>query len=401
MSCSETVVDFDLSTSVANSTQTNVYACADLCSVSRMCFVAVFNRTDGNCMWSNNQPASFTFRQAADLDVAVVDPVSQLKVGYDTACLYGNLTTVTIYNGMQALIYCGLDVLAPDYCPQGNSSCPSHATSPQQCLDICSESHPLCWAVAYDPTLITGYANCYLKDTMPTTNEFRLTGSLNTAEYNGAILHAALVTVKNGTSIPIECTDLAEVTAKDGQTFILSCNSYQLGNDLWVLHEDSLQSCIDGCVTWDNGTCVGVVYDAQLGNGWENCYLKNATTLTTYSTSMTLALAGSRSGSTPGNSSSTGGSTGSSTGGSKGGSKAWIAGPVVGGLVALVAVAYAVFWCRKRSTSSSGSGRWEKGPQPRVEVGGKIPRWELEGREQQYPGEMEGRGQQHPGEMPG
>jgi len=34
-----------------------------------------------------------------------------------------------------------------------------------------------------------------------------------------------------------------------------------------VLQEDSLQSCINGCVTWDNGTCVGVVYDAQLGNG--------------------------------------------------------------------------------------------------------------------------------------
>ena len=117
------------------------------------------------------------------------------------------------------------------------------------------------------PTLITGYANCYLKDTMPTTNEFRLTGSLNTAEYNGAILHAALVTVKNGTSIPIDCTDFTEVTAEDGQTFILSCNSNQLGNDLWVLQEDSLQSCINGCVTWDNGTCVGVVYDAQLGNG--------------------------------------------------------------------------------------------------------------------------------------
>ena len=111
---------------------------------------------------------------------------------------------------------------------------------------------------------------------------------------------------------------------------------------------------------------------------------------------MTLALAGSRNDSTPGNSSSTGGSKGRSMGGSK----AWIAGPVVGGLVALVAVAYAVFWWRKRSTSS-GSGRWKKGAQPRAEVGGKIPRRELEGSEQQYPGEMEGRERQYPGELEG
>ena len=385
MSCSETIVDFDFSTSVANSTQTDIYACANHCSISRMCYFAVFNNTDKNCMWSN-KPVSFTFTQDVEIDVAAVDPTTQLTVQYDTACPYANLTTVTTYNGMEAEVYCGLDNLAPDYCPTGNSSwvCPSHATSFQQCLDICSESHPLCWGIAYDPTLITGYANCYLKNSLPTPDELPLTGALNTAQYNGAILHAAVVTEKNGSSIPINCTNDAEINAQDGQTFVTFCNLTQLDNDLWQVHENSLQSCIDECVTYNGEKCVAVVYDPQLNNGWENCYLKNSTTVNTQSVGMTLALVSTSSGSIPSSSGSPGGSQGSSTGGSK----AWIAGPVIGGIFVLVAAAYGIFWWRKRSTSSRNRTS-EQHPQRRAKVEGRTPGWEMDERRQRmYLSEM-------------
>ena len=363
----------------------DIYACANHCSISRMCYFAVFNNTDKNCMWSN-KPVSFTFTQDVEIDVAAVDPTTQLTVQYDTACPYANLTTVTTYNGMEAEVYCGLDNLAPNYCPTGNSSwvCPSHATSFQQCLDICSESHPLCWGIAYDPTLITGYANCYLKNSLPTPDELPLTGALNTAQYNGAILHAAVVTEKNGSSIPINCTNYAEINAQDGQTFVTSCNLTQLGHDLWQMHEGSLQSCIDECVTYNGEKCVAVVYDPQLNNGWENCYLKNSTTVNTQSVGMTLALVSTSSGSIPSSSGSPGGSHGSS----KGGPKAWIAGPVIGGIFVLVAAAYGIFWWRKRSTSSRNRTS-EQHPQRRAKVEGRTPGWEMDERRQRmYLSEM-------------
>ena len=214
--------------------------------------------------------------------------------------------------------------------------------------------------------------------------------------YGNATLHSAVVTVKNGTSIPINCTNNAQLTAKDGQIFVTSCNINQTNNDLWQIHEETIEDCLDTCASWDGGDCKAVVYDTRRINGWENCWLKNGTSVGVTVTGMTLAVMGSNSGSSgsnPGN--------GGSAGESKTASKAWIAGPVIGVIVVLGAVAYGMTWRRKRS-ASPGTEKYEKGSGLRGGVAGKPPVWGSEGIEQRRPlNEMDGEQRVYPGEMDG
>jgi hypothetical protein len=329
-------------------------------------------------------------------DALIVSPSTQLIDGYDTTCPYTDMAQIKTNNNMPATVYCGIDLVGSDYCPNGNGTCHNHVTSLEQCLEICSQSHPLCWGASFDPTLITGWGNCYLKGQSIAEEQFTVTGPDNTEVYHGAILHSAVVEGKNGTDIAVNCSDRAEVNTI-GETFVTVCNSDQSGNDLWSYHEDTLEACVSKCANWSStgGECVAVTYDAQVLNGWENCYLKYATGVTVTATNRTLAVAKSV------EQANSGGSGGSS------GSKAWIAGVVVGVVAPLCGLVGIFLWLRRRKRmnradsndvakdgyekaelpTSFGSPRQQKiSEMYGVDKG--TPRWELDGSSK--PSEMPG-----------
>ena len=97
---------------------------------------------------------------------------------------------------------------------------------------------------------------------------------------------------------------------------------------------------MDACVANKDG-CTAVLYTSDLENGYENCHLQKTTNEVIDSATATYAVIAS--------SKSNNGSAGSSP------SKAWIAGPVIGGIVALAAIGYAIFWWRRRTAAKASA----------------------------------------------
>jgi PAN domain len=326
----------------------DVYACLDQCSMSRpRCFGVAYTIANGAC-WLKTAGIVNSPQISSDNGThsALVNPTSQLNVT-NTDCPFNNGSPQLIDSGLNFTIHCNQDFGGGDYCPNspiGNSTgCPFHTNSLSECMQLCSEAHPLCSGVSYNPDMIDGYANCYLKN--DTSVGFKL--------QSGLVVHSAVVNIANLTS---NCTQGASITS-NGKSYNQNCNQNRPGHDLSVYHDTSLDKCLDTCATWTAGgqSCVGVVFDAYMEMGWENCYVKNATGTPLYNTTATFALLST----TQDNSSSDGGGGSSS-------SKAWIAGPVIGGLVAIAVIAAVVFFCLRRRRTRTGPGpeAYEKTWQP-------------------------------------
>ena len=320
MHCDTNIPNYDFTDPTSLVTD-DVYACMAQCSVARPeCYGVAFNVPDGFCYLKKEGIGNSTLL-TGDIAThsALVIPTSQLS-STDTSCPFTSSSLQSTDNGMQFDIECGQDILGGDYCPTGNSSCPFHASSLGECMALCSQSHPLCSGVSFNPDMIVGYANCYPKNNL---------ASQAFTTHTGFVIHSAVAKITNGTS---NCTDQARVSAS-GKSYTTNCNQNQAGNDLTVYHDTSLDRCLDTCATWTSGSCIGVVFDAHMDLGWQNCYLKNGTSTPQYNTSATFALLS--------NSTSSASSSSSS-------SKAWIAGPVVGGIVVLALLAGFFIWMKRR-----------------------------------------------------
>jgi hypothetical protein len=156
--------------------------------------------------------------------------------------------------------------------------------------------------------------------------------------------HSAVFQIQNYTS---NCTDNGKATAANNHVYGLQCNQNRPGNDLTVYHEVSLQKCIENCATYENGKCVGVVFDENMELGFENCYLKSGAGTPNYNSTAVFALATGTKDTATTSPSSSPGSINPSSGS---GSKAWIAGVVVGVVAALVLVTGFIVWKKRRAT---------------------------------------------------
>ncbi|KAI9666568.1 MAG: hypothetical protein M1821_004504 [Bathelium mastoideum] len=141
------------------------------------------------------------------------------------------------------------------------------------------------------------------------------------------------------------CTNGTNYTSPNAAEFEISCNTdIPTAANLVTHHVQNLTACTDLCATYTNSsgvTCHGAVFDSTLENGYQNCYLKSQLASTIISNGfhyvqLTRAANGSATNSDPSHHSSSSSS------------HAWIAGPVVGGIVGLAAIAGVLFWLQRR-----------------------------------------------------
>ena len=209
-------------------------------------------------------------------------------------------------------------------------------------MELCSQTHPLCKAVTYNPDMGEGYGNCYPK------SDFSTSGYLSNPTTHMAVA-ANLPTLNSS------CTNGSVYTAPNNEQFTVSCNDNRAWNDLIQVHSANLSHCIDSCASYSNATtgdCVAVVYDSTLNSGWQNCWLKSANGVASTLVGNHYALkVGNVPTNTNGSSTGNSTSTGSNSASSNSSSKAWIAGPVVGGIVGIALISAGILYFLRRNKS--------------------------------------------------
>lgn len=245
-----------------------VEACLDRCSQhsAHVCGAAAFDTTKLECFFKNRNAtmAGTNRRDGWILGVANETQLQPLPL----ACT-NNGQNQAAQNGLSFTVYCGQDMRGFDACPDSFPHCRSHTSTLQECLDSCSTLHPRCTGVVWDPSLDDGYLNCYPKNsTAQDFDDHRAPSSISHQSAK-ALLEAA----------PDECLSIVNttVTASNGADFKLSCDEDRPGNDVTApRHTPSLLTCVNSCATHTGNKCTGIVFDANMVNGYENCYLKAA-----------------------------------------------------------------------------------------------------------------------------
>lgn len=347
--------------------------CMDRCASERpLCYGAAFNYQTGIC-WFKGE--SFVYNssvatKANDTNLAVA--ARQELKPFDTDCQYHN-GTIQQQNGLNFTIHCNQDILGADYCAQYSLDCKFHADSLQECMNICTQALSQCSGVAYNPDMMHGFGNCYPKFNL--TQGFIPTGG---SIDDGAITHSA---VAHYNTIPYNCTSNAVIAAGTGQGYTTSCGQDSPGNDITKYHSENITNCITSCSKWSGtGSCFAVVFDTNMTNGFENCYLKSSVSapITADKGGFILAMQGGAVSSSTSSSSTSASSTGTSQAqatssgasgvsvidgaGTSGLSGGAIAGIVIGvlALIAIVAVVAFLLLRRRRAAAAAASSSPEQ-----------------------------------------
>ncbi|KAF2489307.1 hypothetical protein BU16DRAFT_434105, partial [Lophium mytilinum] len=317
--------------------------CMELCSrywgpTGEGCFGVVWN-TGNSCWLRNSSTSTQGLYPEAGTHSALV-PHAELK-SVNTDCPFDNLSIQTVRNVENFTIHCdqvigGFDACFDEYdvsgCYQGPYEGFWHADSLQECMEICADSHPLCQGVSWNPSQTIGFANCW-----PKTGWNNLQPA--TANMLIGVLHSAALTSIE----PVNTTCPADKSYDtQGKTFSINCAQLNTGTNITSIHRANITACVDACAKSDKD-CVGVVFDSTMAAGFQNCYLQNTTSVISSNANTTFALL---SGTPLPTSNPT--NTTVPTSSSKASSKAWIAGPVIGGVVAIGLIAGGIFWWRRR-----------------------------------------------------
>lgn len=211
-------------------------------------------------------------------------------------------------------------------------------------MKICSEGHPLCYGVVFNPDLQSGSHNCYPKSA-------NISQKLTNSPW---VMHAALAQISYNTT----CDAGTYVTTSSHKAFDRLCDQTADGEVIGQIHTSDFSTCIDYCSTYVNGnqSCSTAVYQPTAADQYENCYLKSSAqyiySRTGYNFA-TLANGKVNATNTTNSPSSTGGSgisVPSSTFSNKNSdsSKAWIAGAVIGPLAAVAILVGVIIGRRRR-----------------------------------------------------
>ncbi len=169
-----------------------------------------------------------------------------------------------------------------------------HTTTLEACIRICVDQSPLCKGVSWNPGYEIGFANCWPKTGFSDN-------ALGTPPTAMGILHS--VTITSFDRVDADCPSQTTYAATDNRNFEIHCGQLNEGTNLTSIHTQNITSCMDTCAT--TSTCIGIVFDSTLQNGFKNCYLQNTTSTTSNKASATYAaLAGSSSSTSPPNPSS-------------------------------------------------------------------------------------------------
>ncbi|CAA9961795.1 hypothetical protein PTMSG1_05172 [Pyrenophora teres f. maculata] len=321
------------------------------------CFGVVWVENGAACWLRNSNVSTASLVPATGHYSALVDR-NGMK-GYDTACPNADLSVNTLpgMSGMQYTTHCGKVIGGNDQCFNGYPCLQSpyigfyHAATLEDCMAICVDQHPLCRSVSWNPGLEIGFANCWPK-----------TGTdagFGEPVKNTGVFHSAEITQID--QVDTKCPMRSSYTTQDGSgpRFDIHCGQLNPGTNITSLHAQNITACMDACAVSDKA-CRAILFDSTLQGGYKNCYLQNTTSVITNQASSTYAVvanAGIRS-SAPSSTSPSGNNDNSSSSSSK----AWIAGPAVGGVVALAAIGFAIFWWRRRKSAKTAGAETDEHP---------------------------------------
>lgn len=140
-------------------------------------------------------------------------------------------------------------------------------------MSACSENYPQrCYAVSYDPS----QGDCYLKGNNSDTANLS-----KSDKWNSAFADANQLKTPANTSCPVANNE--NLKTDTGMSFSILCGQdfgaageYCSGfSSPCVYHTDSLQKCLDYCAA-ARPLCKGVSWNANMGAGYPNCYLKKS-----------------------------------------------------------------------------------------------------------------------------
>ncbi|KAI9714532.1 MAG: hypothetical protein M1820_000493 [Bogoriella megaspora] len=301
--------------------------------------------------------------------------VSKSDAEPNVECPYTNGSLQSTANGAPFTIHCGQDMPdSNDYCPANAptaypeaTSCPTHASSLNDCMDQCSKAVGLCLGVTYAPDMVYGYANCYFKSNASASNLQAWNSQADTRHM--AIMSQDIFDTNK------TCINGTTYTSPNNAEFEIACNTDRPLSDLSEsnFHSENLTACTDACATYTNSsgsTCEAVVFDTTVESGYENCFLKYALGATpTPHPGLHLAQLSKKADGEPANTnaSSNGDPSASPQPSPGSSSKAWIAGPVLGGLAGVAAIlGAALFFLRrsKRAAAARASHQYYDGKPP-------------------------------------
>ena len=215
--------------------------CMNNCAIARPpCYAVRF--ADGDCHEydeHNLPPRNATGSKAVADSAQLASPPKQ-----DLACPYESNSTQTLDSGEEFEILCGQDFFEAggDYCPWESypSQCPFHTDSLDECMQRCSDAHPLCKGVSWNPDMLDGYANCYLKQ-----------HPQDTKSAGDRVVHSAKVTEKSLQGGNAPCLGDSEVQTGDDDYYDIACNMRwsdgQQPHNMTSVHSDGLDDCLAEC----------------------------------------------------------------------------------------------------------------------------------------------------------
>lgn len=275
--------------------------------------------------------------------------------GFDTACSEEDYKNLASVDGIAYSTHCGQVYRGGVQCFQDYDCLDPnryfyHAESLEDCLRFCVTLHPRCRIVSWNPGLEVGFANCWTRygDQGPI---------LDMPNSKQGIMHSAEIVEdpKPDSKCPEDKAYHSGGEA-NGTRFDIHCGQLNQGLNMTNLQAQNITDCMDACAADDEG-CQAILFTPVLDDGYHNCYLQKTTNDIIDQANATYAAVH------PSNN-HTGGSSGSSP------SKAWIAGPVIGGIVSLAAIGYAIFWWRRRKTAKDPAMenciKSTRGPEDRV-----------------------------------
>ncbi|KAH9206947.1 hypothetical protein DL95DRAFT_484425 [Leptodontidium sp. 2 PMI_412] len=340
---------------IDNAGADNVEDCLNQCSMhpGKACGTAAFDSTAQKCYFKNTTVTEVgaVVREGWTLGVANRTQYQPLP----TECS-NNGANQKAQNGLNFTVYCNQTVNGFDACPDDAPECRAHADTLDECLDICSTLHPICTGVAWDPSLKLGYVNCY-----PKNSTARIFDNARAEAGDGLRCAKALLEAAPD-DCPAAINGTVIVSSRD--SFKLSCGEDRPGNNITSQHANSLGDCVNSCAADTNASCLGAVFDANMVNGYENCYLKSETGFAVSQAGFTFALR-----QTSSNTSSSDNSTSAPTD-KHSSSKAWIAGPIIGAAVAIVIILATIWWFRRKR-----SGRMEEAVGNNAMGGSQQTQW--------------------------
>ncbi|CAG8981257.1 hypothetical protein HYALB_00003855 [Hymenoscyphus albidus] len=237
---------------IGNGGADSIEECLEKCSLLYLntCGAAAFDASAKKCFYkdTNVTVAGAISHGSWTLGVANRTQLQQLP----PTCNNSGKTQTT-RNGLNFSVYCYQDMAGFDLCPDDAPQCRAQSRGmPRVLLNEASALHRRGMGL-----LSRNWISKLL------SQEYYC------SKFRQMLLQAA----------PSDCLSRSNTNIlANNNIFTLACDEDRSGNNITVLHAESIESCADSCgrISGENPKCLGAVFDTKMQGGHENCYLKSA-----------------------------------------------------------------------------------------------------------------------------